>query len=380
MVCAGFIGVGNSGSCVSFDKTTRFTCCCSRQQFRLNQRRIHRSIRMVVEKESNTMKLYQDDIPDVLRSILERKVVEVQALKDELSSNPEHPLHSVIANKGQYTRSKSFINALRKREGTLSVIAEIKRKSPSKGHIGDIKNPADLSRLYYNGGAACISVLTDFEGFGGTLDDLRKVVNAQKVYANEYPPPCPVLRKDFTIDELQIAEAKEAGASAVLLIVAALGERTKELLEAAHAYGLDALVEVHEDSELEIAIACGAELIGVNNRNLRTFEVSLENAEKMRAKMPKGVVIVAESGIHGALDAWKLRDMGYNAILVGEALVIASEASGLGRSVYRSGMNEAMGLIRAFSSKASYEFASPSEAAFYGADEGAKESFGAIDL
>ncbi|KAA8493996.1 Indole-3-glycerol phosphate synthase [Porphyridium purpureum] len=326
--------------------------------------------------------LFVKSTPDVLVSILQRKVEEVKALRAECAADMEnHPVALRMKNKGNYPRSKAFIKALSKRSGTLSVIAEIKRRSPSKGKIGEIKYPAALARTYYDGGASCISVLTDGPGFGGTLDDLRAVVKEMEKERGNYPPPCPVIRKDFTIDEIQIAEAAEAGASAVLLIVAALGERTKELLDATHAYGLDALVEVHDEKDLEIAIKAGAELIGVNNRDLRTFNVSLETSERLRSLMPEGKILVAESGISDPGDAWLLRDMGYNAILVGEALVLAAEQSAYQKTGYAStSFNQCKGMLRAFRSKASTEFASPTEAMFQGADEGAKETLGELAM
>uniref|UniRef100_A0A7S2ZEQ4 indole-3-glycerol-phosphate synthase n=1 Tax=Rhodosorus marinus TaxID=101924 RepID=A0A7S2ZEQ4_9RHOD len=178
------------------------------------------------------------DVPDVLKSILARKEEEVAKLKAEVeAAGPDHPIAKRLA--GENEVSGVFYSALKRPNNTLTVIAEIKRKSPSKGHIAYIKDPALLSRTYWEAGASCISVLTDYEGFGGTLDDLREVVSEQNSYKDEYPPPCPVLRKDFTIDEIQIAEAAVAGASAVLLIVSALGEkRTKELLDACNRIGV----------------------------------------------------------------------------------------------------------------------------------------------
>jgi len=335
----------------------------------------------VGETAPNAGKAYAADVPDVLRDILERKVVEVAALKQAMAEDPAHALHAVVASKGAVERSRRFYKALDKIPGTLALIAEIKRRSPSKGHIGTISDAADLARLYYDAGASCISVLTDMEGFGGSLGDLREVVKAQERFRGDYPPPCPVLRKDFTIDEIQIAEAAEAGASAVLLIVAALGaQRTKELLADAHAYGLDVLVEVHSEDELTIAIDAGAEIIGVNNRDLRTFEVSLDVSARLKPLMPEGAKLVAESGIRDALDAWKLRDMGYHAILVGETLVTAYESQTENRNMYGGGYNVAKGLARALISKGSVDFTSPSAAAFYGAGEGAKESLGTLEM
>ena len=267
-------------------------------------------------------------VPDVLAKIINRKETEVAALKNQLASNPDHPVAKTLSQKGTFERKKAFYSALNMPPGSLTVLAEIKRRSPSKGFIGKIEDPTELSQAYHDEGAGAISVLTDLEGFGGTLDDLRAVVKYQEKFRGDNPGPCPVIRKDFIIDEVQIAEAAEAGASAILLIVAALGkEKTKELLGAAHALGLDVLVEVHDEEELQIAIDVGAEIIGVNNRNLRTFEVSLDNSFRLAPLFPEGVVKVAESGIEDYRDAWKLRDAGFSAVLVGETLVKAHEQS-----------------------------------------------------
>lgn len=322
------------------------------------------------------------DIPDVLKNILERKRVEVDTLLSEVSNQgDDHPLSTVVSQKGTFKRTKAFYNCLDLPPGSLTVIAEIKRRSPSKGYIGTIRDAGFLSRVYHDGGASAISVLTDYEGFGGTMDDLRAVVKAQTAFKRDYPGPCPVLRKEFIIDEIQIAEAAAGGASAVLLIVAALGKnRTKELLDATHAYGLDALVEIHDEKELDIALEIGAEIIGINNRDLRTFKVDLENSFRLATKIPAGVLKVAESGISNCLDAWKLRDAGFNAILVGETLVKASEDSALNSTSYTVGYNQAKGYIKAFRSKGSAQFGSGDAAAFFGLGEGASESFGELAM
>eukprot|EP00871_Galdieria_phlegrea_P002371 jgi/Galph1/3134/GphlegSOOS_G1782.1 len=318
---------------------------------------------------------------DILQSILTRKQEEVLALKREIQAQgDEHPVAKRLAKEGTFQESNTFYSALKKQNFTLSVIAEIKRKSPSKGHIGDIRDPAGLSRVYKEAGASAISVLTDYEGFGGTLDDLRKVYRAQQQYRETYPGPAPILRKDFIIDKVQIAEAAEAGAAAVLLIVSALGERTKELLDATYALGLEALVEVHNEEEVKVALEAGAKIIGINNRNLRSFEVNFEHAMNLRRLLPEHVVSVAESGISEPADAWTLRDEGFNAILVGESLVKASEGTkGIGNS-YQTPLNAARGLIRAFLSKASRKYSSSSAAAYMGHGEGAKENFGSITI
>lgn len=321
-------------------------------------------------------------VPDVLKKILDRKESEVASLKAEVeAAGGDHPVAKMVAKKGSSPRDKAFFSALNLPQGTITVIAEIKRRSPSKGKIGDIKDAGLLSRVYYEGGAGAISVLTDLEGFGGTIEDLKRAVQVQETFKGNYPEPCPVLRKDFIIDEIQIAEAAAAGASAVLLIVAALGkERTKELLDATHAFGLDALVEVHDEEELQVALDAGAEIVGVNNRDLRTFEVSLDTSLNLSRLIPDDVVKVAESGISDHRDAWRLRDAGFNAVLVGETLVRASEGSAADSNSYTVGYNQAKGLLRAFKSKGSVEFGSSSIGAFYGKGEAAKETLGEMSI
>lgn len=212
-----------------------------------------------------------------------------------------------------------FRDALKKE--TLAVIAEIKRKSPSKGMLRAVIDPAELARLYVAGGASAISVLTEREGFGGSLQDLKEVIAAC--------PGTPVLRKDFIIDSKQLYETARSGAHAVLLIAAVLGERLHEFVRIAKGYGLDTLVEVHDLQELQLAQRSGAEIIGVNNRNLSTFEVSLATAESLAPHFPLSVVKVAESGIENALHAAQMRRAGYDAILVGESLVRAQDPAAL---------------------------------------------------
>lgn len=195
----------------------------------------------------------------------------------------------------------------------LSVIAEVKRRSPSKGDLADIPDPAALARAYAAGGADAISVLTEERRFNGSLDDLRAVRAAV---------PTPLLRKDFIVTEYQLLEARAAGADLVLLIVAALDDPTlARLHDAARALGLTVLVEAHEADEIGRAVAIGAELIGVNARNLKTLEVDPEAFGRLVPLVPDGVVTVAESGITGPGDAARYAEQGADVVLVGEALV-----------------------------------------------------------
>lgn len=199
------------------------------------------------------------------------------------------------------------------RANGLSVIAEVKRASPSKGELAAIKDPAALAQSYAAGGAAAISVLTEQRRFGGTLADLEAVRAAVDT---------PLLRKDFVVGQYQLWEARAAGADLVLLIVAALTQaELGRLLRLSSELGLTALVETHTTEEVARALDCGAELIGVNNRDLKTLEVDLAHFEKMVASVGDQAVKVAESGILSAQDAARMRSAGADAILVGELLV-----------------------------------------------------------
>jgi indole-3-glycerol phosphate synthase len=199
----------------------------------------------------------------------------------------------------------------------MRVIAEHKRRSPSRGAIREDLAPADVARRYAAAGAAALSVLTDEPFFGGALGHLSQARAATEL---------PALRKDFVVDPWQIAEARAAGADAVLLIVAALSDGAlRQLIGEARALGVDALVEVHDGGELERALAAGARLVGVNNRDLRTLSVSLETSVGLAPRIPDDVVAVAESGIKSGQDLRRLRDAGFDACLVGEHLMSAPD-------------------------------------------------------
>ena len=216
---------------------------------------------------------------------------------------------------------RDFAAALRA-TGGLAVIAELKRRSPSKGDLAPDLDPAVTARAYEAGGAACLSVLTDGPYFGGTLDDLRAAHAATAL---------PAIRKDFTIDPLQLHEARGAGADAVLLIVAALPDAglLRALHELAGELGLTALVEAHDETELDRALAIGAHVVGVNARDLGTFSEDLSASERLAKRVPAEVVAVAESAIRSVADARRMADAGYDAVLVGEALVRAPDPAAL---------------------------------------------------
>ncbi|MDJ0498621.1 MAG: indole-3-glycerol phosphate synthase TrpC [Acidimicrobiia bacterium] len=203
----------------------------------------------------------------------------------------------------------------------LQVIAEFKRRSPSAGPLGMDLDPTIQAARYASGGAAAISVLTEPDYFSGSIADLAAVRAAVDL---------PILRKDFIIDERQVAESREVGADALLLIVAALEvSQLAALLEAAREVGIAALVEAHDEGEAAIAAEVGADLIGINNRNLRTFETDLGVAERVAPQLPKGPVLVAESGVSTPTGAGRMAAAGYDAILVGEALVRADDPAAL---------------------------------------------------
>jgi len=214
--------------------------------------------------------------------------------------------------------TRGFIQRLRDDSlHQLAVIAEIKRRSPSKGVLREGVDASDLARTYESGSASCLSVLTDDVSFGGSVDDLLQARVATAL---------PVLRKDFTVSELDVCDARIMGADCVLLIAAALSQ--PELVafhQLAIEIGLDVLVETHDETEVERALLAGATMIGVNQRDLVTFQVDHERAVRMASVIPIGVIRVAESGVRDANDAQSLRDAGYDAVLVGESLVVSND-------------------------------------------------------
>lgn len=245
-----------------------------------------------------------------LDRILENSEREVEARRRQI------PYEALLERAQSNPSALSLSNALQER--TLGVIAEIKRASPSKGLIAGDVVAREVAAEYLRGGCAAISVLTDSEFFQGTLADLEEVA----VEAHGDPDPRPVLRKDFVIDPYQIVEARARGADAVLLIVAALDDRAlRGLYEAGQDFGMDALVEVHDERELERALRIEPKIVGINNRDLRTFEVDLATTERLAPMVPAGVTIVGESGIHRREDVERLQSAGVTAVLVGESLM-----------------------------------------------------------
>jgi indole-3-glycerol phosphate synthase len=252
---------------------------------------------------------------DRLAALLKHKEAEVAALKAELAKEPNGQLAQLFYGKNNALPSrKSFTKALQ-RANHIKVIAELKRRSPSKGLLKEVSDPTAWVEKYIGGGAAAVSILTDSHGFGGSLVDLQTISNTFSHTS------VPFLRKDFLIDPLQIAESILHGADAVLLIVAALDDRLPLMLQTARELHIDALVEVHTPTEAEQAVAAGATIIGVNNRDLRSFDIDTRRAFDILKYLPESAIKIAESGIEDASLAREYHDAGYAAVLVGEALV-----------------------------------------------------------
>ena len=250
---------------------------------------------------------------DILSTILARKVVELQERAERVT------LRELSARCADLPPPRGFADALRAKiaQGKAAVIAEVKKASPSKGVIRPDFRPADIARSYERGGAACLSVLTDVDFFQGS-----------DAYLQEARAACalPLLRKDFVIDDYQVYEARVLGADCILLIVAALGDAAlAELSGLALDLGMDVLVEVHDIDELERALQVPVPLVGINNRNLRTFEVSLDTTLSLRQAVPADRLLVTESGIVTAQDVKLMRDNEVHAFLVGETFMRAED-------------------------------------------------------
>ena len=250
---------------------------------------------------------------DILQRILARKVEEITARSQQVS------LAELSARVADLPPTRGFAAAIESKieAGLPAVIAEIKKASPSQGVIRADFDPAAIAMSYASAGAACLSVLTDADFFQGSEAYLQQARSACEL---------PVLRKDFTIDAYQVYEARAIGADCILLIVAALGDTSLlELSLLAADLDLDVLVEVHDETELERALDIPAPLIGINNRNLRTFETSLDTTLQLRKRVGNERVLVTESGIHTPADVARMREAGIGAFLVGEAFMRARD-------------------------------------------------------
>jgi indole-3-glycerol phosphate synthase len=253
------------------------------------------------------------ETPTVLRKIIARKWEEIAERKTQVS------LDELKARASSQAPARGFVRAIENKitQGKAAVIAEIKKASPSKGVIREHFVPDEIARSYEKGGAACLSVLTDADFFQGADSYLQQARAAVSL---------PVIRKDFLVDEYHIYEARALGADCVLLIVAALEPaKLKELNSLAHEIGLDVLVEVHDERELEIALELPNKLIGINNRNLHTFDVTLDTTYKLLDKIGRDRIVVTESGILAPTDVRAMREKDVHAFLVGEAFMRADD-------------------------------------------------------
>lgn len=249
--------------------------------------------------------------PDILKKIVSRKLEEISACQAKM------PQAELIKQLSDQDKTRGFANAIAQKidSGQAGVIAEIKKASPSKGVLRENFQPAEIAVSYEAAGAACLSVLTDVDFFQGSDEYLKQARAACSL---------PVIRKDFIIDPYQVYEARFIGADCILLIVACLDDATlTSLNDLAHELGMDVLVEVHDDAELDRALKLGNRLIGINNRNLRTFDVSLATTLNMLDKIPAEMIVVTESGIHSQQDVMQMRNHHVNAFLVGEAFMRA---------------------------------------------------------
>ena len=263
----------------------------------------------------------------ILDEIVDWKRHEIARIRDM------RPLRDVRAAMVRSPTARSLVTALR--HPGVSLIAEIKRVSPSKGLLRPNLDPAALAQAYEANGARAISVLTDQRFFQGDLQDLTAVRQATSL---------PVLRKDFILDRYQVYEARAAGADAVLLIVAALShEDLWSLYRLTRELDMDALIEVHNADELVRALRIDPRIIGINNRNLRTFQVDLGTTAQLRPLVPPDIVLVAESGVHSAADVHRLADVGVDAVLVGEAIVMAADVGPKVRELATGGIRRVTG-------------------------------------
>lgn len=263
-----------------------------------------------------------NNTPDILQKIIQRKQAEVAERQAEV------PLPAVRQHADDASAVRGFVEAIKTRlaNSQPAVIAEIKKASPSKGVMREHFVPAEIAQSYEKGGATCLSVLTDIDFFQGSDDYLQQARNACSL---------PVLRKDFMIDPYQIYEARAIGADCILLIVAALDDgRMRELSTLAQQLGMDVLVEVHNAAELERALALNTTLIGINNRDLRNFNTSLNTTLELLAMIPADRIVVTESGIHTPQDVKLMRDNGVNTFLVGEAFMVADDPGARLRALF----------------------------------------------
>ena len=258
--------------------------------------------------------------PDVLKKIAAYKADEVEALRDDISIEELREIAHDL------TPPRGFAKAIQAQSGP-ALICEVKKASPSKGIIREDFDPVAIARAYAEGGAACLSVLTDGPGFMGSPAIFKQVRGATNL---------PLLRKDFMLDPIQIAESAAMGADCILVIMAMIDDDTaRALMEEAALLGMDALVETHDEAELARAVKLGASLIGINNRDLRTFDTTLDTFTRLAPKAPEGATLIAESGIFTKEDIARLANDGAQGYLIGESFMRQEDVAGAVRELLR---------------------------------------------
>ncbi|EKX46083.1 hypothetical protein GUITHDRAFT_138558 [Guillardia theta CCMP2712] len=323
----------------------------------------------------------------MLEQVRERKMKEVEELKANMPEDAAKILEKGATNKNRY------LKAVKKPKGTISVVPQIKTKAPTLGSFASLPAVDVLSAHCYEAGAAAIAVCTDKEFYGTDWESLKKAAGQQARYKGKFPGPLPVMAYDFFIDEAQLALAASYGCDAVCLNAALLGTSTKDMVASADRMGMDALVEVHNKAELDIAIEAGAKMVGISNRDMDTFQLKHPVDYQLRTwsvpveetvfglvkEVPEGVHVTAMGGCNETLVAWTLRDEGYSSIMVGEAIIRGSEMR-MASSAYSAAYNEAKGLIMAFKAKGSKKYGPSATGSFFGKGEGAKESLGMMSI
>lgn len=269
------------------------------------------------EKESSTSSVKESSTPTILKKIIDRKFEEISERKLKVSEPQLQKM--IVDNIDPLFKPRGFVSSIEKslHAGRSAVIAEIKKASPSKGVIREDFQPAEIAISYEKGGASCLSVLTDVDYFQGADDYLKQARQASSL---------PVIRKDFIVDTYQVYEARAMGADCILLIVSALSEeKLEELNNLAHELGMDVLIEIHNEDELSIALKQANTLVGINNRNLHTFEVSLQVTLDLLSRIPDDKIVVTESGILKRDDVLLMRKHKVDSFLVGESFMRAKE-------------------------------------------------------